>query len=291
MSISDSAPLASGTEPGWLSHMPVSARIGGAILLAMIVLAVTGHLWAPYPPGRIMSGGPFEPPSFAHLFGTDNLGRDVFSRVVMGSRPVMLMAISAAGIATVFGSAIALILALYRGMVDEIGMRILEVLASVPPIVLALLLISALGNSSVLIVLTVAFLFVPRIARVVRAAALAVVREDFVTAAIARGESMGSIAAREVLPNVVGTVMVEFAIRCGFAIVFIGALGFLGFGAPPPAPEWGLMINEGRAHITASFWPVIAPAGAMAVLVIAVSLFTEGLARLVGETGAPMRAS
>jgi peptide/nickel transport system permease protein len=290
MSMSDSTTTAA-FDRSWLSRLPVSARVGGLILLAMVIVAATGHLWAPYAPGRIMSGRPFEAPSFAHILGTDNLGRDVFSRVVIGSRPVMLMAISAAAIATLFGSAIALILSLYRGMVDEIGMRILEVLASIPPIVLALLLISALGNSSTLIVLTVAFLFVPRIARVVRAGALAVVREDFVTAAITRGESMASIAAREVLPNVLGTVMVEFAIRCGFAIVFIGALGFLGFGAPPPAPEWGLMINEGRAHITASYWPVVAPAGAMAVLVIAVSLFTDGLARMVGETGVPMRAS
>jgi peptide/nickel transport system permease protein len=288
--MSESATITAGGR-NLLNRLPVSAKVGGVILLAMLAVALTGQLWAPYSPGRIMSGRPFEAPSFAHLFGTDNLGRDVFSRVVIGSRPVMVMAVSAAAIATIFGSAIALVLSLYRGIVDEIGMRLLEVLASIPPIVLALLLISALGNSSTLIVLTVAFLFVPRIARVVRAGALAVVREDFVTAAITRGESMASIAAREVLPNVLGTVMVEFAIRCGFAIVFIGALGFLGFGAPPPAPEWGLMINEGRGHITASYWPVIAPAGAMAVLVIAISLFTDGLARLVGETGLPMRAS
>jgi len=289
--MSESATIATATGRNLINRLPVSAKVGGVILLAMLIVALTGQLWAPYPPGRIMSGRPFEAPSFVHLFGTDNLGRDVFSRVVIGSRPVMMMAVSAAAIATIFGSAIALILSLYRGMIDEIGMRILEVLASVPPIVLALLLISALGNSSSLIVLAVALLFVPRIARVVRAGALAVVREDFITAAITRGESMASIAAREVLPNVLGTVLVEFAIRCGFAIVFIGALGFLGFGAPPPAPEWGLMINEGRAHVTASYWPVIAPAGAMAVLVIAISLFTDGLARLVGETGVPMRAS
>ena len=102
------------------------------------------------------------------------------------------------------------------------------------------------------------------------------------TAAVTRGEASWSIALREMLPNVAGTVLVEFAIRCGFAVVFIGALGFLGFGAPPPAPEWGVMINDGRANLNASFWPVLAPAGAMAVLVVAVNLFTEGLARVIG---------
>jgi peptide/nickel transport system permease protein len=254
------------------------------VLIAYVVVALSGPLWAPYGPAVVLAGPPFDPPSARHLFGTDNLGRDIFSRVVFGSRAVLVMAATSTGLAVVVGTALGLLLAYRRGWIDELGMRVTDILMSIPPLVLALLLISALGNSSTLVVLTVAFLFAPRVARIVRAATLAIVTEDYVTAAVTRGESAAGIALRELLPNVAGTVFVEFSIRCGYAIVFIGALGFLGFGAPPPAPEWGLMINEGYSNINASFWPVLAPAGIMAVLVIAVNLFTEGLSRVIGQT-------
>lgn len=269
----------------FLAEVPPAATVAALVLLGYVAVALTGALWAPYGAAEVLVGQPFEPPSAAHLFGTDNLGRDLFSRVVHGSRPVLAMAVSSTGLAVILGTAIGLLLAYRRGWVDELGMRLTDILMSIPPLVLALLLISALGNSSILVVFTVAFLFAPRVARIVRAATLAIVTEDYVAAAITRGESAISIAVRELLPNVIGTVFVEFSIRTGYAIVFIGALGFLGFGAPPPAPEWGLMINEGYSNINASFWPVMAPAGSMALLVIAVNLFTEGLARLIGQTG------
>jgi len=265
--------------------LPPVAAVAAVVLIGIVVVSLTGPLWAPYGPAALGDGDPFEAPSFAHLFGTDNLGRDVFSRVVYGSRPVLVMATASTGLAVIIGAAIGLLLAYWRGWADELGMRALDIVMSIPPLILALLIISALGNSGVLVVLTVAFLFAPRVARVVRAATLAIVTEDYVTAAIARGETALGIAARELLPNVAGTVFVEFSIRTGYAIVFIGALSFLGFGAPPPAPEWGLMINEGYSNINASFWPVMAPAATMAALVIAVNLFTEGLARMIGQRG------
>jgi peptide/nickel transport system permease protein len=269
----------------FLGELPPVAAIAAVVLLAYIAIAVTGPLWAPYGPAEVLVGDPFEAPSLDHLLGTDNLGRDVFSRVVYGSRPVLAMAAASTGLAVIIGAVLGLLLAYRRGWIDELAMRVIDILMSIPPLVLALLLISALGSNSVLVVLTVAFLFAPRVARIVRASTLAIVTEDYVTAAVTRGESALGIAIRELLPNVAGTVFVEFSIRTGYAIVFIGALGFLGFGAPPPAPEWGLMINEGYSNINASFWPVMAPAGAMAVLVIAVNLFTEGLSRLIGQRG------
>ncbi len=268
-----------------LLGLPPAASLAAVVLIGYVAVALTGPLWAPYGPAEVLVGDPFEPPSLVHLFGTDNLGRDVFSRVVYGSRPVLAMAASSTGLAVILGGMIGLLLAYRRGWVDELGMRVIDILMSVPPLVLALLLISALGSSGVLVVLTVAFLFAPRVARIVRASTLAIVTEDYVTAAVTRGESAVGIALRELLPNVAGTLFVEFSIRTGYAIVFIGALGFLGFGAPPPAPEWGLMINEGYSNINASFWPVMAPAASMAVLVIAVNLFTEGLARRIGQRG------
>jgi peptide/nickel transport system permease protein len=268
-----------------LADLPPVAAAALLVLLGFIAVALTGPLWAPYGAADLGDGDPFEGPSLAHLFGTDNFGRDVFSRVVYGSRPVLAMAAASTGLAVVVGAALGMLLAYRRGWIDELGMRALDILMSIPPLVLALLIISALGNSGVLVVLTVAFLFAPRVARIVRAATLAIVTEDYVTAAVTRGESALGIAVRELLPNVAGTVFVEFSIRTGYAIVFIGALSFLGFGAPPPAPEWGLMINEGYSNINASFWPVMAPAATMAVLVIAVNLFTEGLARVIGQRG------
>lgn len=265
-----------------LVRMSPSGQVGLAVLLGYFLVGTTGPLWAPYSPTEIAVGMPFGAPSAAHLFGTDELGRDIFSRVVHGTQAVLLMSLSAAALAVVLGSLLGILMGYMRGWTDELVMRAVDIIISMPPLIFALLAIGSLGRSSALVVLVVAFLFAPRVARVVRAATLAIVTEDYVTAAVCRGESSFSIAVRELLPNVAGTVFVEFSIRCGFAIMFIGGLGFLGFGAPPPTPEWGLMINEGRNSINASLWPVLAPAIAMAVLVIAINLFTEGAARVIG---------
>jgi peptide/nickel transport system permease protein len=196
----------------------------------------------------------------------------------------MVMALSSTGMAVILGAIVGLVSGYMRGWVDELLMRIADILISMPPLIIAILVISAFGNHQLVIILIVALLFAPRVARVVRAATLAIVTEDYVTAAVCRGESALGIAVRELLPNVTGTVFVEFAIRSGFAIMFIGALGFLGFGAPPPTPEWGVMINEGRRTISASLWPVLSPALAMAGLVLAINLFTEGVARVIGRS-------
>jgi peptide/nickel transport system permease protein len=277
---------------------PSSERIGPAIgltpagalavllLLAFAIIAVAGPLLSPFDPTAIGAGMPFEPPSVQHLLGTDNFGRDVFSRIVAGTRPALATGLAATALAVVAGTALGLWLACRRGIADEIVARLLDMVISMPPLIMALLAVSVFGSYPLLVVLTVAVLFAPRVARVVRAAALSVVTEDYVTAAVLRGESNWTIALRELLPNVAGTVFVEFSIRTGYAIVMIGSLSFLGFGSPPPTPEWGLMINEGYATVSASIWPVLAPAAAMALLVTAVNLFTEDVARLIGHTSA-----
>jgi peptide/nickel transport system permease protein len=265
--------------------LSASGWVGAAIILVYVVVALTGAAWAPYGATAILTGSPFEGASLQHPFGTDNLGRDVFSRVVLGTRSVLTMTFAATLLAVAVGGLIGIVFGYLRNWVDEIGMRIIDILISIPTLVLALLIISAVGNSLWLVVLTVAFLFAPRVARVARAATLTVVTNDYVAAALARGESTLSICLREILPNITGVMLVEFAIRCAFAIIFIGSLGFLGFGAPPPTPEWGLMINEARANATNSLWPVLAPATAMAVLVIGINLFADGLSRLIDRPG------
>ncbi len=263
-------------------RFPISAMVAGIVLLAYVTIAVFAPIISPYSPTDIFVGSPFEPPSSLYLLGTDNLGRDVLSRVIYGSRTILLMAGSAAGLSALIGGLLGMQLGYRGGLVDEIAMRILEIIMSIPSIIFALLIVGILGASAPLVTFTVGLLSVPNVTRVVRAATQSVVAEEFVTAARARGETSLSIVLREILPNVAGTLIVEFSIRTGYAILFIGGLGFLGFGAQPPTPDWGLMVNEGRGMIDASIWPVVSPAVCMAALVTAVNLFTDGIMRIFG---------
>lgn len=265
-----------------LSHLPWTGYFALAGLAAYAVLALAAPLIAPYSPTDVFVGGPFDPPSPDFWLGTDALGRDVASRVLFGGRTVLVSACSAAALSAVLGSTLGLLLGIKGGLVDEIAMRVLEVAMSIPPIIFALLIVGIFGSSLWLVVATVGLLFVPNVTRVTRAATLALVAEDFVAAARARGEGTLSIAFRELLPNISGTILVEFSIRSGFAVLFIGGLGFLGFGAAPPSPDWGLMINENRGSLDAAIWPVAAPAIGIAVLVVCVNLFTDALLRVIG---------
>jgi peptide/nickel transport system permease protein len=262
--------------------VPVGLLLGGVTLGVYITVAIFAPLLAPFSPTEIFIGSPFDPPSALTWLGTDNLGRDVLSRVIYGSRTILLMAGSAAGGATILGGLIGMLLGTQGGLIDEVSMRLLEIIMSIPSIIFALLIIGTLGPGAVLVSTVVGLLYVPNVARVVRAATQAVAHEDFVAAARARGEGSLAIVLREILPNVAGTLVVEFSIRTGYSILFIGGLGFLGFGAQPPAADWGLMVNEGRGTIDASVWPVVAPAIGMAILVTGVNLFSDGILRLLG---------
>ena len=267
---------------------PASFRIGAAILLAHLVLAVTGPLWAPYAQAEISAGPPLAGMSWAHPFGTDLLGRDVFSRVVHGAHLVILLSVSGTFLGVAAGTAIGLMSAYLRGWFDDVVMRLIETLISIPYLVLALLAVTAAGpryaGEPALVVLVVGFVFAPRVARMARAAGLEVVTRDFVTIARLRGDGAWSIVSRELLPNATGTLLVEFALRTGYAPVLIGTLGFLGFGVSPPNPEWGLMISEYRDLVLSSPVVVLAPALMLASLIIGLNMWTEGLARMLGRS-------
>ena len=267
---------------------PASFRIGGTILAFHIVVAITGPLWAPYGQAELFVGPALAAPGWDHPFGTDVLGRDVFSRVVHGAHLVIVLSVLGTLIGVVVGTTIGLLSAYLRGWFDTLVMHLIETLISIPYLVLALLAVAAAGpeyaGDPVLLVLVVGFVFSPRVARIARASGLDLVTRDFVTIARLRGESPWSVVVRELLPNATGTLLVEFALRTGYAPVLIGTLGFLGFGLRPPSPEWGLMISEYRNLLLASPIVVLMPGLMLASLIIGFNMWTEGLARILGRS-------
>jgi peptide/nickel transport system permease protein len=273
---------------GLWSQTPQSFRIGLIVLLVHLVVAVTGPFWAPYGFSQMGTGIPLSGMSWAHPFGIDQLGRDVFSRVVHGSHIVILLSLSGTAIGLLVGAVLGLLSGYLGGWFDNLLQRLLEALISIPFLVLALIAIASaapeLSGNPILVVLVVALVYAPRIARIARAAAMDIATRDFVTVARLRGESAWSVMRRELLPNATGVLLVEFALRAGYAPVLVGSLGFLGFGLRPPTPEWGLMISENRALIIITPITVLGPGLALASLVVGLNLFTEGLARILGRT-------
>lgn len=276
---------------GWLELLrltPVSLRIGAAILLVHLVVAVTGPFWAPYGFSQMGTGIPLAPVSLKHLFGVDQLGRDVFSRVVHGGHVVLLLSLSGTALGLVVGAIVGLLSGYVGGFIDSLVQRLLEALISIPFLVLALLAMVAAGpelsGNPLLVVLVVALVYAPRIARMARSAAIEIATKDFVTVARLRGETPWSVMRRELIPNATSVLLVEFALRAGYAPVLIGSLGFLGFGLRPPTPEWGLMISENRSLLMIAPAAVLGPGLALASLVVGLNLFTEGLARILGRT-------
>jgi peptide/nickel transport system permease protein len=269
-------------------QMPLSFRIGAVILALHLAVAVTGPFWAPYGYSQMGAGAPLSGMSWQNPMGVDQLGRDVFSRVVHGSHIVILMSLSGTVLGLVVGAVVGLFSGYVGGWVDVVIQRLMEALISIPFLVLALIAISAAGleaaGNPVLVVLVVALVYAPRIARMARATAIDIATRDHVTVARLRGETAWSVMWRELLPNASGVLLVEFALRAGYAPVLIGSLGFLGFGLRPPTPEWGLMISENRAMLIVSPVLVLGPGLALASLVVGLNLFTEGLARVLGRT-------
>lgn len=267
---------------------PNSLRIGAVILLIHVFVAVTGPFWAPYGLSQMGTGIPLSGMSWAHPFGVDQLGRDIFSRVVHGAHIVLLLSLSGTILGVVTGAVLGLLSGYVGGWIDEVAQRLIEALISIPFLVLALIAIAAAGphlaGNPVLIVLVVALVYAPRVARMARAAAIEITTRDFITVARLRGEGAWSVMRRELLPNASGVLLVEFALRAGYAPVLIGSLGFLGFGMRPPTPEWGLMISENRALLIVSPVTVLGPGLTLASLVIGLNLFTDGLARILGRT-------
>jgi peptide/nickel transport system permease protein len=253
-------------------------RIGVAIVALVVAVAVFGPLVAPHSPTEFVAA-PNSGPSSDAIFGADALGRDVFSRFLHGGLSVLWMAAAATLLGVVSGVIVGLVAAYSRGWLDDVLMRASDVVLAFPQIILALLAVSAIGPKLWLIVLVVAVTHTPRVARVIRGAALEVVERDFVKAAEAVGEKRSRIVFGEVLPNVTSPLLVEIGLRMTFSIGLVAAVSFLGFGLQPPAADWGLMINENRLSITVQVWSVLLPVLAIGLLTVGTNLITDGVAR------------
>jgi len=225
------------------------------------------------------------PPDGTAWCGTDRLGRDVYARVVHGARPILIAAPAATMIAAVIGTLLGLLTGYFRGWVDEIISRLLEAILSIPSILLAIVIVFTFGTTNTVIVGAIAFLFIPPIARTVRAATLAEAQLDYVTAAQMRGEGSLFIITREIFPNVVGVVIVEVTVRLGYAIFTLATLAFLGLsGGNVTDPNWGIDVAQNYQQIVADvWWPTVFPALAIGSLVIGVNLIADSTDRVTSS--------
>ena len=264
-------------------------QIGLALFLLIVGLALIGPYFAPYSPSEFVTM-PFAKPSAKAVFGGDNLGRDVLTRVLYGGRSVLALSLIATAIGMLLGVSLGLFAGYARAAIDDVIMRLLDVLLAFPQIVFVLLLVSVLGPRLWLIVLTVGLSHAPRIARVARGSTLEVKERDFVKAAESLGVSRSKIAFTEILPNITSPLLVEFGLRLTYSIGLIAALSFLGFGLQPPSADWGLMINENRIGLIIQPYSIFVPVALIAILTIGVNLATDGMARaMIGierDTGA-----
>ncbi len=267
-----------------LASRPLSL-LGLVVVVVFILMAIFGSTVAPYKFDALIKGAARQAPSAAYLFGTDKLGRDVFSRVLWGAREVIAIPGIATTIAVAIGAIIGMATAYYGGWIDEVVSRLLDSLLAIPALLLALVMLGVIGPSPIGIVIVIVLLYVPIVTRVIRSATLNVRNSGFIEAAKLRGEASWYILFREILPSVLPALTVEAALRFSYAIFLTASLGFLGLGVQPPSPDWGRMVNEAREGFERTPWALWFPAGSIAVLVIGVNLLADGLRRIFRYEG------
>jgi peptide/nickel transport system permease protein len=251
---------------------------GLAIIVFWIFCAMFGAYVVPIDPYADDLLNTLQPPSLEHWFGTDQLGRDVFSRVIVGARDILTISPVATLLGTVVGTALGLVTGYFRGFVDDALSRVIEAVLALPLVIVALLALVALGTSNLTVIVVIGFAFTPVIARTVRSAVLVERQLDYVAAARLRNESPLHILFVEILPNVMSPILVEATVRLGFAIFTVATLSFIGFGIQPPSADWGLGISENYALIPGGFWwTVLFDALAIVSLVVGVNLVADGV--------------
>lgn len=256
------------------------ALIGTIIVVLFLLMALFAERVAPYDYATQALTNGAQPPSATNLLGTDNLGRDIFSRIVYGSRDILSLAGVGTIIAVVIGTTVGLVVAYIGGLVDEIIFRLMDSLLSIPATLLALLLVGAVGISRESVILVLIVVYIPIVARVVRSVVLEVKTKGFVEAAKIRGENLGYILFREILPSVLPALAVESALRFAYAIFLVSTLGFLGIGVQPPSPDWGQLVYYARTYGVTAPWMLFYPCAAIAILVVGVNLMADGLKQI-----------
>lgn len=253
-----------------------SAAVGLAIILFWVFVAAAAPVISPYGPTE-MHDARLAPPSLQHWLGTDHLARDVLSRLFWGTRVVVALAPVSVLLGILLAAPLGLLSGYVGGRLDMLIMRGVDILMSFPTLLIYILIIVTFGPSIAVVVISISLGSIPPITRIIRSLVMDVRTKDYVSAARLRGERRSYILLREILPNVSGPIIVDATIRIGYAIMAIGALGFLGLGIPPPTPDWGGMINEGRQWIFAMPWTVLAPAAALSSMVVGLNLLADGM--------------
>lgn len=270
-------------RPGFLRPVTHtwSGLMGLAITGVIMVVIVLGPELAPHSPEGLGLGLPLSPPSDGLPLGTDQLGRDVFSRFLSGGRMVLLVPLAAVALASVTGGLLGITAGYLGGRFDQIVARAFDVLLTLPPLLIALAVIAGFGSSPAVLLLTVAAIFAPQVGRVARGAALGVVTADYVQAARARGERPLTIVVREIAPNIVGPLTSDLALRVTYGVIFVASLNFLGLGAQPPSSDWGLSVATNFGYVQVQPWATVAPAVGIAALSVGLNLMADSAIRYV----------
>jgi len=261
------------------------AVLGSVIVALLVLTAMFGPLLISREAAiEITVRERFQAPSFAHPMGTDNLGRDIFMRVVLGARTSLYIGVLSVGIALALGVPLGAVAGYDTGRVDDAIMRIMDILMSYPPLVFALMITAIIGGSLTNALIALGIVYTPSFARVTRSEVVSVAEEDFVEAAKALGERDSYIVFSEVLPNALAPVIVQATITMAYAILTAAALSFLGLGVQPPTPAWGLMISDAKQYLVQAPWMAIFPGVAIAVTVLGFNLFGDGLRDVLDPT-------
>ena len=258
------------------------AALLGLLLVALhLTVAIAAPWIAPFAPTSLLDA-PLEPPGATYWLGTDDLGRDAFSRLLWGGRVAMLVAFAAGAVAVLGGALLGLAAAWRRGAFDDVVMRLVEMKLAVPTILFVAIFVTGFGQSVPVLIVAVGIIQMMGVVRTTRAAGIVLMEQGYVRAAQLNGESGATIILRELLPNVADLMAVEFALRASSALLLVSALSFLGLGISPPTPDWGLMVEDGMALLESEPALVLAPALCIASLVLGINLAAEGLADALG---------
>ena len=266
--------------------LAMAARPSGLVGLTLvgfhIVLAIVSPMIVPYDFKELNAQLILNGPSAGHWFGTDNLGRDVLTRTMLGGQQALVVTSVSTALAIAWGGLLGVLLGLVGGRLDDLVMRVVDAFLAIPWILFLLLIVSVLGLGNAVLIPTLAFFYGIPVVRMARAATHNVVALDFVTAARARGEARSTIVRRELLPNVLDILLVEAAMRWSWMLLAFSSLSFLGFGVAPPTADWGLMISDARGFMSLAPWAVLAPVVALSSLIIGINLSADSLAKALG---------